>query len=224
MIDKIPVWINIVFIVIAICTIVFFYLSNSKPIKVTLILIAWSILHSVLAYNGFYLNTGSTPPRFVIVFFPSLILIIYGCLPKNFNWIKNNRRLLSSTFLHTVRLPIEIVLFYLFLNKMIPQIMTFKGFNFDIMVGIAAPVISILLWKKIIDKKILLLFNIFGLILVLTILSIALLSSELPIQQFAHEQPNRAINYFPFILLPALIVPVVIYTHVTDIIRLTAIK
>ncbi len=53
-----------------------------------------------------------------------------------------------STFLHTVRLPIEIILFKLYLNKMIPQLMTFEGRNFDIVIGITAPIVGYLYLKK----------------------------------------------------------------------------
>ncbi len=220
MITNLPQWINILFFIIFVATMALFYFSNNKPIKITLVILAWGTIHAVLAYQGFYLNTKTIPPRFALVFIPATLLIIYGCLPKQHNWIKKNRNLTTSTLLHTVRFPIEIVLFYLFAYKAVPEIMTFEGFNFDIIVGIAAPIIGFLAWKKKINTKILLLFNSVGLILVLTILVIALLSSELPFQQFGFEQPNKAINYFPFILLPACIVPIVIYTHITDIIKL----
>ena len=54
----------------------------------------------------------------------------------------------------------------------------------------------------------------------LFILVNGLLSSELPFQQFGFEQPNRGINFFPFVLLPATVVPIVIWTHLSDIIKL----
>jgi hypothetical protein len=60
-----------------------------------------------------------------------------------------------------------------------------------------------------------------GVFFVCFILINGILSSELPFQQFAFEQPNRAVNFFPFILLPAVIVPIVIWTHITDIIKLS---
>lgn len=59
-----------------------------------------------------------------------------------------------------------------------------------------------------------------GLCLVSFILVNGVLSVETPFQQFAFGQPNRALAYFPFILLPAAIVPIVIFTHITDIIKI----
>ena len=126
-----------------------------------------------------------------------------------------------STLLHTVRLPIEIILFKLYLNKTIPQLMTFEGRNFDIVIGITAPIVGYLYLKKRISKIKLIAWNIIGIFFVCFILINGILSSELPFQQFAFDQPNRAVNFFPFTLLPAVIIPIVIWTHITDIIKLS---
>jgi hypothetical protein len=103
---------------------------------------------------------------------------------------------------------------------MIPELVTFEGRNFDILAEISTPIVGILWLKKRVGRKTLIVWNILELILVLFIFINGILSSDLPIQMFGFEQPNRAINYFPFILLSAKIVPIVIYTHLTDLIKL----
>ncbi|TAH22438.1 MAG: hypothetical protein EAZ08_00730 [Cytophagales bacterium] len=42
-------------------------------------------------------------------------------------------------YLNIVRIPVEIILFWLFVNKAIPELMTFEGRNLDIIAGITAP-------------------------------------------------------------------------------------
>ncbi|WP_108870254.1 hypothetical protein [Aquimarina aquimarini] len=86
--------------------------------------------------------------------------------------------------------------------------------------GITAPVIGWSFLKNKISKQLLLGWNIVELALVLFILINGILSAKFPFQQFGFEQPNRGINYFPFVLLPATIVPIVIWTHLSDIIKL----
>ena len=220
MIENLPNWINLLFIVTCILTIGLFYYSNGKPIKLTLLIIIWSVIQSVLAYMGFYQITDTIPPRFAFVLIPTTLLIIYGLLPKQQKWFFNQRDTKISTFLHSVRLPVEIVLYGLFTNKMVPELMTFEGRNYDILMGITAPIITWLYINKKINKKILFIWNIIGLALVFFILFNGILSSELPFQQFGFEQPNKGINYFPFVLLPGTIVPIVIWTHLSDIIKL----
>lgn len=220
MISELPQWINILFIVTVVATIWMFYKFNSKPKKLLILIIVWSISQSLLAYFGFYLNLEAIPPRFIVVFFPIALLICYSLFPKNIDSAIENRIIKQSAFIHTIRVPVEITLLYLFLNNMVPELMTFEGRNFDIVAGISAPIIGLLFYKNMIERKALLIWNVISLILVCFILFNGILSAELPFQMFGFEQPNKAILYFPFILLPATIIPIIIWTHVTDIIKL----
>ena len=111
-------------------------------------------MQSLLAYMGFYQTTDTIPPRFAFVLIPTTLLIIYGLLPKQQKWFFNQRDTKISTFLHSVRLPVEIVLYGLFTNKMVPELMTFEGRNYDILMGITAPIITWLYINKKINKKI----------------------------------------------------------------------
>lgn len=218
MIPHLPNWIDTIFVFTALLSVGLFHLSNNKPKKLTAIIIIWSISQSLLAYFGFYIATTTTLPRFIFVLLPTTIFIIFGLFTNQRNWIIENRNVKISTFLHIVRIPVEIVLYYLFLHKMIPELMTFEGRNFDIIAGVTSPIIGFLYLKNKVGNPIMLIWNIICLCLILFILFNGILSAELPFQQFGFEQPNKAINYFPFILLPSVIVPLVIYTHLIDII------
>lgn len=218
MIEDLPIWIEALFILMTAYVIWFFYIANGKPITLLIAILFWSTLQSVLAYTGFYLPTDTSIPRFAFVLLPIIVLFIYALSPSQLQWTRQHRDLKKSTLLHTVRIGVEIVLFYLFVYKMVPELMTFEGRNFDILVGLTAPVIGYLFIRQHLKLNVLLIWNVVGLCLVSFIFINGLLSAELPFQQFGFDQPNRAIIYFPFILLPAVIVPLVIYTHVTDII------
>jgi hypothetical protein len=220
MIEGLPDWINWVFLLTMVLTIGLFHFANGQSRKLTLLIVVWSLGQSILAFTGFYTGTNLIPPRFLLVLIPVAVIIIFGLTEKRRIWIAQNKRIERSTFLHTVRVPVEIILFYLFTNKMVPELMTFEGWNFDILAGLTAPIVGLLWLKKNIGRRTLIIWNILALILVLFIFVTGILSSELPIQMFGFEQPNKAINYFPFILLPATIVPTVVYTHLSDIVAL----
>ena len=132
MIENLPHWIDTLFLATCFLAIGLFHYSNGKPKKLTLLIILWWVLQSVLAYTGFYQVSDSIPPRFALVLLPTTLLIVYGLLPKQREWLLTKRSSQVSTFLHAVRLPVEIVLFGLFTHKMIPELMTFEGRNFDI--------------------------------------------------------------------------------------------
>jgi len=220
MIDHLPAWIEVLFILITLVTIGLFYLANGKPRAVVLLLLLWSVIHSLGAAFGFYQVTDTIPPRFGLILIPAIVISIIGLSSRSMSWISERRNSTISTLLHMVRLPVEIVLFSLFVHDMVPQLMTFEGRNFDIIIGISAPIVAWLLWRHKLSERALLVWNTVGLVLVLFIFINGMLSAELPFQCFAFDQPNRAILYFPFILLPATIVPIVIWTHLSDMILL----
>lgn len=162
---------------------------------------------SVLAFADFFKNTAAMPPRILFAVIPSVLFFIWlykRLLPKN-----NNVKLLIAV--NTVRVPVEIVLYLLFLKGKVPELMTFSGWNFDIVMGISA--IILLIYYKHLNKQILLIWNVLGILFLAFILTIAVLSSPLPIQQLAFNQPNIAVLEFPFILLPTFIVPLVFLSH-----------
>ena len=220
MTEGLPDWISIIFLLTTGATILLFYLANGKRKWLLFLLLFWSVIQSILAYEGFYLDSSSFPPPFILVLLPPSFFIVLGLLPRfRENLLKDRNRTLS-TFLHTVRIPVEIVLLYLFFYKMVPELMTFEGRNFDILAGITAPIMGFLILQKRANNTMLIVWNVAGLCLVSFILINGILSAELPFQQFGFEQPNKAVTYFPFVLLPAVIVPIVLYTHITDIIIL----
>jgi hypothetical protein len=122
------------------------------------------------------------------------------------------------TYLYIVRIPVEIVLFWLFVNKAVPELMTFQGLNFDIIAGITAPFIAYFgLTKLKLKRQTILTWNIICLGLLVNIVVSAIFSTPSPIQKFAFEQPNIAILNFPFSWLPTFIVPIVLFGHLSSI-------
>lgn len=137
---------------------------------------------------------------------------------------KKGRKFIDSlplknlTWLNTVRVPVEIVLYWLFINNAIPKLMTFEGHNFDIIAGLTAPIIAYYgVSKKTISKPIILFWNFICLGLLINIVVTAFFSAPSPLQKFAFEQPNIAILNFPFNWLPTFIVPIVLLGHLVSI-------
>ena len=188
----------------------------SKPFSI--MLISWIALQSVLGIAGFYNNPLTMTARFPLLFLPALLFIVFQLMAKKGRAFIDNSDLPTLTIIHIIRIPVEIVLFWLFLHKSVPQAMTFHGRNFDIFSGITAPVIYYLGFvKKTISKKIILLWNLICLALLVNVVATALLSLPARFKQFGFEQPNTALGYFPFMLLPAFLVPVVLFSTLASI-------
>lgn len=218
MIPNLPIYISISFLLITGYVIFAFVKSNQLKKSTLPIILVWSVLICVLAYFGVYhYEEGDKVSTFPFVMVPPAIFIVY--LIRNKFYL--NRDFSWSTAVHIVRFPVELLLLQLAIRELLPMEMTYKGWNFDIIPGITS--ILILLWMKFgtINRKFLLVWNIVGLILIFFILSNGFLSQEMFYKNFGYSVPNTAITYFPIILLGGVIVPIVIYTHISDIILLS---
>lgn len=225
MITDLPLYVYMTFAAALIYALIIFYLASNKSVKLLVCIVLWGILHSTLAISGFYKNTMTVPPRLLFLVFPIIFIIFSSIFSKKMKTWLQSLSLKWLTWLHVVRTPVEIVLYGLFVKKYVPEIMTFEGRNFDIIVGFTAPVIALLFLNRdrVLNGKIQLIWNIGATILLLNILVTATLSTPTVLQQFAFENPNIAIFNFPFILLPAMIVPLVLIAHASYFMKATSV-
>jgi hypothetical protein len=216
--NNLPSYISLVFIGTTLLTIWLFFRAATYSKTTLIVLLSWTVLQSVVTLSGFYLDTQSVPPRFIFLIAPALLLFVALFNSAKGKTFFDNLSLEKLTLLHTVRVPVEIVLFWLFLQKTIPQLMTFEGRNFDILAGITAPIVYYFVFvKQTVSKKMLLVWNFACLALLFNIVINAILSAPVPFQQFAFDQPNIAITYFPFSLLASVVVPLVLLAHLVAI-------
>jgi hypothetical protein len=223
--DNLPSYIYWVFGLTLLLAVSLFYIATNYSKTFLIIISLWITAQAYLSLSGFYKIANTFPPRFALLLLPPLVMTIVL-----FNTVKGKQfidtmKLDALTLFHIIRVPVELVLFWLFANKTVPELMTFEGRNFDILSGISAPVIFYFGFvKKNLNKSILLIWNFIGLALLLNIAFNAILSLPGLFQQFALEQPNIAILYFPFVLLPAVLVPLVLFSHLVTIRQLLSDK
>lgn len=190
----------------------------ATPIFIGLIL--WLTIQAVLTYKNVYISdTNAFPPKIMLLgILPTILTIIFLFSTLNGRHFIDSLPIKNLTYLNIVRIPVEIVLFGLFLHKAIPELMTFEGRNFDIAAGLTAPLIAYFgMSKQKISRKAILIWNFVCLGLLINIVVNALFSAPSPIQMFAFDQPNIAILNFPFSWLPTFIVPIVLFGHLTSI-------
>jgi len=175
--------------------------------------LVWMVVQSAVALSGFYLQTRAIPPHFFLAPLPAFLLIAVVFLTRRGRGFVDSMSLKWSVLLHSVRILVEVTLYWLFLYKQVPAQLTFEAGNVDILIGLSAPLVWWAFASGRIAKRGLLLWNSLALFSVLNALGRALLSAPFRFQQFAFDQPTVAILTFPFILLPAFLVPAVIFTH-----------
>lgn len=226
--ENVPTYVSIVFILTTFLTVgIFLYASkrgafSSTTTKVlSFVFPFWLVLQAVLALGSFYLKIDSMPPRLLLFgILPALLTVITLFIFARKDFI-SRLPLKTLTVLHIIRIPVEITLLWLFQSGQVPQLMTFEGRNFDVLSGITAPLVYWLAFRGgKTNRPLLIVWNLAALGLLFNIVINAVLSFPFPTQQFAFDQPNRALLYFPFIWLPSVVVPVVLFCHLASLYKL----
>lgn len=216
--SNIPIIISLLFVVTAFLTVWMFYKAsgNSKPLLMGIL--AWMLFQATISLTGFYQISNSIPPRFLLLIGPGIIISILLFVTKWGKEFIDKLDLKTLTIMHSIRIPVEITLYFVYLTGLIPVLMTFEGNNFDIISGITAPLIFyfVFIVKKL-NRTALLIWNILCSGLLLNVVVIALLSAQTPFQKLAFDQPNIGVTFFPFVWLPSVVVPIVLIGHLAAI-------
>ncbi|RZL18541.1 MAG: hypothetical protein EOO96_27080, partial [Pedobacter sp.] len=195
MIDNLPTYISLAFGLTTVATLLLFIwtiknsdsaLTRKKATPIFIGLTIWLAIQAVLTLiNTYNADTNKFPPKIMLIgILPAILVIILLFATSKGKQFIDSLPLKNLTYLHIVRIPVEIVLFWLFLNKAIPELMTFEGRNFDIVAGITAPIVAYFGFTKVkLNRRIILLWNFICLGLLLNIVINALLSAPSPIQK-----------------------------------------
>jgi hypothetical protein len=220
MLQNVPVFVTLIFIATTLSALVMIYKASPKSAILFWACLLWIILQSIIGITEFYTDTYGTPPRFVLLVIPPLLITLLLLFTKRGREYLQQFDLKWLTAIQAVRIPVELCLYWLCAAKFVPQVMTFEGRNFDILTGITALIIYFLISKKKATRTVLILWNIFGLALLFNVVIHAVLSAPTTFQVFAFDQPNVAVLYAPFNLLPGFIVPVALFAHIASLLQL----
>jgi hypothetical protein len=175
-----------------------------------LVLVGWTIFLILIAASGFTsrfdLFPANAGPVLIIPLVTILIVTFSGKMKHLLQFVPETTLINLQVF----RVFVEVLLWLLFVQNLLPVQMTFEGRNFDILVGITAPLAAWLFAGK---KWALIGWNILGLCLLINIVTIALLSMPTQFRVFDNEPANTIVLNSPFILLPGMLVPLAYGLH-----------
>jgi hypothetical protein len=181
----------------------------------------WFSVIGTLAMRGFFADFTSLPPHLLLaLLLPAVAFAIFSVSSKAIPEGLGEMPVYWLIAFQTFRVVVEIVLFRGYKAGAIPVQMTFYGRNFDILVGLTAPLAAWLSSKLYARNRSIafgIVWNIAGLISVMNIAIVAVLSMPTPLRYFMNDPPNTLLAYFPFIYLPAVLVPAAYIAHLLSI-------
>ncbi len=171
----------------------------------------WVALTGALALSG-VLARFVLPPPMLFVFFAGVLLSVLLVRSTAGERLALHVPLAWLVGFQAFRIPVELMLHQLSEEGVIGVQMTYEGLNFDIVTGISAVVVAALLAVERCPTWLLWVWNVLGLALLITIVSIAILSMPLPFRQF-DGPPNVMVAHVPFVWLPTMIVQAALIGH-----------
>lgn len=183
-------------------------------IYVTIGFFIWLALLTLLSWSGFFRNFSSLPPRLFVALIPPLVLIIMLLFSKPFGNMLRVIPMSWPIYVQSFRILMEIFLWMGYNGGYVPEQMTFRWLNHDIIVGITAPMAGFVFFGKNRYRRLeAIIWNFFGIILLLNVLLVAILSTPSPFRVFMNEPANTFVAEFPFIFIPGFIVPFALAMH-----------
>ena len=205
-------------------------IKKSKEVTKNLLLVVgavvgWLSYVSILSGTKF-LHTLELPPRFpltIIIPFFAFGIIFYI---KN----KDNKTLQSiplkwTALFQSFRVVVELLLFALVTEGILTRHASFDGYNFDILMGIIAPILFYLIVNNKIGKKPLIALNILGIVMVLFVGFIVATTMYFP-QIWGSEVQLTSFEFIdmPNLLVACFLAPMAIFIHIVSLIQLRAME
>ena len=218
LIASLPVWLTYAFYavvawgvaaVLAIFRVVTTGTTMSLLMRVGFVL--WLVVPAWLANSGALLDFSAVPPMIFRVVVPMALVITVFSFSRAGMWVAERVPLTLLVGFQVFRIPLEIVLHQLHSHGVLPVQMTFAGLNFDILTGVGAFVLWIMLRRGRVAPILLKVWNVVGLVLLITIVSIAVMAFPAPFGLFTPQ--NRIVAYFPWVWLPTFLVQLALAGH-----------
>lgn len=198
--------------------------SNRRNKKMLLLfsLILWQVYILLIGKSGI-LQDYSLPPRVLLLcVLPAfLFTAIFLYKNKNNKWI-NNIPEHWLIFYQTFRIGIETLFVFSVAKGIMPAIVTIKGYNFDLIFAMSAPIVGLYLYSKNTKSiKTALIWNYFGLLVIASILFLFITSIYFP-QLYGSEIAlmPKEFGLYPYPIVPGFLMPSAVFIHVLSIIQL----
>jgi len=185
------------------------------------VFIFWLVLLAQLALLGFFSQSDNMPLRLLLAYAPP-ILLFFGLLFNRF--FRLLLRLMPMSWLvyaQAVRLPLEGIRWLGYEGDFVPIQLTFAGLNYDLIVGLSAIVAGTAFFRRGRLRKLeAIIWNVFGLMMLLQVQVLALYSMPSPFQVFFLKPTYWLESTAPFVWIPGLLVPFCLALHVYSLLLL----
>jgi hypothetical protein len=180
-------------------------------------LLVWLSYAGLLGYAGVLKNMTMRPPGIVFLVVPVLVFLLmflaFVVLSSAGARVALAIPLWILLGAQSFRVGVELFLHQLWIDGLVPKMLTFDGANVDIYVGASAVLIAWLSGRGRLGLRLALAWNVLGLLALANVVTRAVLTAPGPLHLIHAEVPNLLLSTFPFLFIPGLFVPLGVVLH-----------
>ena len=180
-------------------------------------ILVWLAFTGFLAQSGFLSNWDARPPRVPLVPLFALLVLIAIFRTQTFKKFMEVTPAYWIVGMQTFRIFVELCFYGLYKAGAAPQLVTFEGNNFDILVGITAPFIALGIYKFNLGPRAVIIWNTLGLGILINTIFVLITAHPGPLHVERGGQTFIAFSTWPFIWIPAFLAPLAVFLHLFSI-------
>ena len=158
---------------------------------------AWLAFVAVLALSGALARFDVRPPPMLAWFVVTLVLPLVIALSPIGRRLALGLPFGALVGFQLFRLPLEVVMHRAAVEGVMPNVMSYSGYNFDIVSGITALALGVAFALTEVPRALVLAWNVVGSVLLAIIVGVAVAATPL-FRAFGPEQVNLWVTRFPY--------------------------
>lgn len=187
--------------------------ARRRALLAVVVASAWLAATAAFAFSGALRDFDARPPRLALIVAPPLLACLILTLTSAGRRLATGLPAALLIGFQAFRVPVELILHRLHGEGVLPVQMTFEGRNLDIATGLTAIPVAWLALRGRLPRWAFVLWNVAGLALLANIMVIATLSTPYSFRRFLEGPANEAVFSWPFVWLPAFVVPAALLGH-----------
>ena len=196
--------------------------AQRKKMFLILGLLLWNLYIFALDGTGL-LQTFELPPRFgLFLILPAFLFTgIFIYINRNSEWLQHIPKS-WLVFIQAFRIGVETLFVFSITAGVLHSNVTIEGYNFDMILGITAPIVGFLFLKRILSEKILVLWNYIGLLVLASVILVFMTTIFTPeIYGFEGTPMPMEFTRYPYTVVAGFLMPAAVFIHVLSIVQLS---
>jgi hypothetical protein len=197
------------------------YVDRRVAFRVLVGLAAWFLYVGLMSHFRVFRNVAMRPPGAAFLLAPVVLFLSIFVVFMVRSSAGSRLALVFPLWIvlgtQTFRVGVELFLHQLWMNGIVPKMLTFEGANVDIYIGASAPLVAWLATRGRVGVRVALAWNVLGLIALANVAVRAVLTAPGPFNVIHAEVFNRMFGTFPFMFIPGFFVPLAVTLHVLAI-------